>query len=178
MAKAETLVQAEFDRKLIFYLFAFGAGALFISVIGILVLPFWLLGIGMYYARRYFNHLEAELTTRALRFKKGIMFQVEKTIPLDNITDLTFKTGPLLRMFGLSTLQIETAGQSSGEGSNMTLMGIVDAEEFRNAVLEQRDTLTDRTEPGAAAPADDLPSEFQREVLQILREINAKLDGI
>jgi putative membrane protein len=178
MTKAKTLVQAEFDRKLIFYLFAFGTGALFISVIGILVLPFWLLGIGMYYARRYFNHLEAELTTRALRFKKGILFQVEKTIPLDNITDLTFKTGPLLRMFGLSTLQIETAGQSSGEGSNMTLMGIVDAEDFRNAVLEQRDKLTDRTASDSGTPSDGTPSDFQQEVLHILREINAKLDGI
>jgi len=44
-----------------------------------------------------------------LEFKKGIFFRVEKTIPLENIQDLTFNEDPLLRYLDLRVLKIETA---------------------------------------------------------------------
>lgn len=98
----------------------------------------WFFGVGQWYSRHYFAKLECELTTRNLRFRKGIIFQVEKTIPLENIQDLTFTEGPLLRYFHLAMLKVETAGQGDFHGNQMQLIGIVDAKEFRNAVLEQR----------------------------------------
>ena len=71
-------------------------------------------------------------------------------VGLDKITDLAVLEGPLLRHFGLCSLKIETAG--GGEGSSMGqagLPGIVDALEFRDKVLEQRDLVAG----GVPAPA-------------------------
>ncbi|MDQ3048991.1 MAG: PH domain-containing protein, partial [Bacteroidota bacterium] len=85
-----------------------------------------------------YDKLECELTFRTLRFRKGILFQVEKTIPLENIQDLTFIEGPLLKHFNLCILKVETAGQGDFHGNQMKLIGIKDATIFREQVLEQR----------------------------------------
>ncbi|NJR72196.1 MAG: PH domain-containing protein [Gammaproteobacteria bacterium] len=73
----------------------------------------WFLGLGQWWARHYFIRLECELTDKAIRFRKGILITVEKTIPLENIQDVTFIEGPILRQFNLSKLKFETAGTST-----------------------------------------------------------------
>jgi membrane protein YdbS with pleckstrin-like domain len=52
---------------------------------------------------------------------------------------VALKEGPLLRRLGLSTLRVETAGQSSQPGAEVNLTGIVDVHDFRDRVLMQRD---------------------------------------
>ena len=69
----------------------------------------------------------------------GILIQVDKTIPLENIQDMTFYEGPILRYFNLSILKVETAGQGGGKGNEMSLIGINDAHEFRLLVLDERE---------------------------------------
>jgi putative membrane protein len=123
------------------YIFWYVAIVLIFSIIGLVVLPFWLLGLGQWYSRLYFEKLECELSTRNLRFKRGILFQFEKTIPLENIQDLTFTEGPLLRKLQLSNIRVETAGQSVHDANNMSLIGIIDAHAFRHALLERRHEL-------------------------------------
>jgi putative membrane protein len=60
---------------------------------------------------------------------------------LENIQDISFIEGPLLRSFNLCILKIETAGGSSDYANTMRLVGIVDAPAFRLKVLEQRTRL-------------------------------------
>lgn len=167
-------VQARFNAKLQTYLIWYGFLALFVSVIGIVLIPFWALGLGAWYARRYIGSLECELTTRHLRFQKGVLYQVEKTIPLDNIQDLTFKKGPLLRWLGLSTLKIETAGQSGQGTSDMTLIGIEEASAFRDRVLGQRERITGRDEGASRLQSGDEVLEGPR-VERLLTEIRDAL---
>ena len=88
--------------------------------------------------------LECELSETTLRFKKGIIFTVEKTIPLENIQDMTFIEGPLLRKFNLSIFKVETAGRSENKGSEMELIGIENAHLFRDRVFEQRKIISDK----------------------------------
>ena len=52
---------------------------------------------------------------------KGILVQVEKTILLENIQDVAFIEGPILKHFQLSTLKFETAGQSQAQAHDMQL---------------------------------------------------------
>ena len=131
------------------------------------------------YLKRYFNSLFCELTTRALKFKKGVLFQVERTIPLDKIQDLTFREGPLLRYFELSILKIETAGQSNQTGTDMSLIGIVDAREFREKVIDQRDRITDlgsSTTTGKSLAQADTPSaDTLQAILETLQRIEKKI---
>lgn len=132
----------------------------------------WVLGIGQWWARHYFAKLECELNERSLRYRKGIIFQVEKTIPLENIQDVTFIEGPLLRQFNLSILKFETAGQSAGQAHDMRLIGIIGAHEFRNQILLARQHL--RSRPGLA----DAPLHDAGDQTALLQGIAQRLDDI
>ncbi len=150
-----------------------------VSIIGIPLALIWFCGVGQWWARHYFDLLECHLDDRALRYRKGIFFQVEKTIPLENIQDVTFVEGPLLRRFHLATLKFETAGHNAGQANDMHLTGIIDAHEFRNRILAARDALRHRGMPHAAAaatPATD-PAAAQAQ-LELLRGMSARLDEI
>jgi membrane protein YdbS with pleckstrin-like domain len=113
------------------------------TIVGLPLALIWFLGVGRWWAQHYFDKLECHLSDKTLRYRKGILVQVEKTIPLENIQDVTFVEGPILRHFHLSTLKFETAGHSAGQASDMHLTGIMDAHEFRNRILLARDALKD-----------------------------------
>lgn len=163
---------ARFNPLIRPYLLWYVAFFLTISVVGIVLLPIWLLGVGQWWSRHYFAKLECELTDRALRFRKGILVQTEKTIPLENIQDVTFIEGPVLRYFELCILKFETAGQSLGQAHAMQLVGIIDAQQLRNQILEQRQHLLNSR--GAAAPADDT-NALLTEIRDALRDIRDSL---
>jgi membrane protein YdbS with pleckstrin-like domain len=118
------------------------------TIIGIPLALIWICGVGQWWANHYFHKLECHLGEKALRYRKGILVQIEKTIPLENIQDVTFIEGPILRRFHLSTLKFETAGHSAGQANDMHLTGIIDAHEFRNKILEARDALKQRAYQG------------------------------
>lgn len=141
------------------------------TVVGIPLAVIWFLGVGRWWARHYFDKLECQLSDRTLRYRKGILVTTEKTIPLENIQDVTFVEGPILRRFHLSTLKFETAGHSVGQASDMHLTGIIDAQEFRNRIVAAREAIKAQR-GGAPAPADDGAQ------LAALRGIEAKLEEI
>jgi len=174
--KAQTLVEATFNPRIKTYINVLVLIICCITIFGIILIPFWLI-FGRMYLNRYFDSLFCELTTRALKFRKGVLFQVERTIPLDKIQDLTFREGPLLRYFGLSTLKIETAGQSAQGGTDMSLIGIVDAREYREKVIDQRDKITDLGASAAAKPVTEQGQEGEtlRAILETLQRIEKKI---
>lgn len=174
--KATTLIKAEFEPRLKTYLHVTTIFVLTVTVVGIILIPFWLI-FGRSYVNRYFNGLFCELTTRALHFKKGVWIRTEKTVPLDKIQDLTFKEGPLLRYFGVSYLKIETAGQSAQGVSDMTLYGIIDARNFREAVLDQRDVTTDKSTSNTGSVSSSSSTQSDA-VLETLSAINETLGRI
>lgn len=170
-AKSRKIFEATFEPRIKIYIHASVIITLVATVFGIVLIPIWLVA-GSYYLNRYFDSLFCELTTRALRFKKGVLFTTERTIPLDKIQDLTFKEGPLLRYFGLSTLAIETAGQSATNSTDMKLTGIVDAHKFRQMVIDQRDEITYNRSGSADSPAADHPlKSLLQEISETLKRI-------
>jgi membrane protein YdbS with pleckstrin-like domain len=135
------IVQARFNPLIKpFLVMKIGLTMVF-TVIGIPVAVIWFLGVGNWWARHYFNRLECHLGERSLRYRKGILVTTEKTIPLENIQDVTFVEGPILRRFNLSTLKFETAGHSAGQASDMHLTGIIDAQAFRASIMAKREAL-------------------------------------
>lgn len=140
------------------------------TIIGIPLALIWFFGAGQWWARHYFDRLDCTLDDKVLRFRKGILFQIEKTIPLENIQDVAFIEGPLLRHFNLSTLKFETAGSSHGEGANMQLTGIIDAHDFRNEIMARRDALKSKGSTAAVSSTDAQ--------LAVLQGISAKLDEL
>lgn len=172
--KAEILLKGEFNPKIKTYLLVYGSLILTLTIVGIALLPFYWL-IGPRFLRKYFDRLSAELTTRALRFEKGVVFHVERTIPLDKIQDLTFKEGPLLKYFGLSILKVETAGGSAQGQADLTLIGIVDASKFRSQVLEQRDKVTENKYSDSSTESAESTLAVLKEIRDSLRVIEQKV---
>ncbi len=177
MTSHSNIIQtAEFNPKIKTYFLLSVAFILTISIVGIPILILWFLGAGQYVSRRFYENLKCKLTEHHLEFKKGVLFKVEKTIPLENIQDLTFIENPLLKYLDLRILKIETAGQSNPHGSDMKLIGIINSAEFKEKVLHQRELLkTDkRTDNRPTESSNDQIVSLLQEIKDILNEIKHK----
>ena len=175
MAAETVLREAAFNPKVKTYVTLNGILILMATFIGIPLIPIWLF-VGPIVAQRQLDRMSCVLTDRSLKMKKGIFVRVEKTIPLDKVTDLGVVQGPLMRALDIEALSVETAGQSSA-GPLLSLVGIENGPDFRDAVLAQRDKVTDNQGSSQAASA---PSESNAIILTEIRDtllrIEQKLD--
>ncbi|MAB83057.1 MAG: hypothetical protein CMJ24_06435 [Phycisphaerae bacterium] len=170
MSEPIILKEAEFNPKVCHYWLLGGTIVLMVTVVGIVLLPIWLL-IGLAVSRKYLERMSCTLTEKSLVVRKGLFNRIEKTVPLEKITDLALKQGPIMRMMELHTLTIETAGSSgatAGSGALVGLTGIVDVIDFRNQVLAQRDLLEDRKSHGGSVSATSLGDDAS--VLEDIRD--------
>ena len=149
------LRQATFNPNVRTYWLLTGAFVLTVSIVGIPLLIFWF-PIGYALTGRYMERLRCVLTEKNLHVARGVLVRQEQTVPLDKITDLAMSHGPIMRSLGLRGLTVETAGQS-GSGSLIKLVGIEGTEEFRAAVLAQRERVGEsggaRSAPSPTAAA-------------------------
>ena len=167
MSTDTVTIRARFNPLIKLYLVVTIGVTMVCTVVGIPLAVVWFLGVGRWWTRHYYDRLECQLGERHLRFRKGILVTTEKTIPLENIQDVTFIEGPILKHFDLSTLKFETAGHSAGQASDMRLTGIIDAQAFRAQIMRAREAL--RHPP---------QGEQKDEQLIVLRSIESKLAEI
>jgi len=154
---------------------------LFVSFIGWIIIPFWLFGLGQWLSKKFFHTLSCQLTKKQLKFSKGLILHIEKTIPLENIQDLSFIGGPVLRWFGLTLIRVETAGGGGAQGINMmSIPGINDAENFKMLILNQREkVIREKNQHSFAAPVnsdnnlnDKLLTEIKNELIEIKKVLS------
>lgn len=166
MMENAVLKQAQFNPKLKTYIFLIVLFYLVVSVIGLVLVPFWIFGLGQWLSGKFYNTLKCELSEKNLYFSKGIILHIEKTIPLENIQDLSFIGGPILRSFGLTFIKVETAGGGGNSHSNMmNIPGIEDAEAFKNMILHQRELVI-----RSKSQVQQLPTDSQVEILKDIKE--------
>lgn len=175
------LKKATFNPKVKTYIFLIVLFYLTIMVIGWLIIPFWLCGLGQWVSNKFFHTLECQLTTKNLRFSKGMVFHIEKTVPLENIQDLSFYGGPLLRSFGLTLIRIETAGGGGQHANNMmSMLGINDAEIFKLEILNQREKVMKEKYQITTSVTENKNStnndELLRDIKNVLVEIKEALE--
>lgn len=179
VSRHKVLREASFDPKLPTYLLLSGTIVLVVLIVTIPLAVVYFI-VGRFFINRYVERMSCTLTERTLEIRKGLINRVESTIPLEKITDLQMIQGPIMRAMGLHGFKVETAGQSSGpNGSLVSLIGIVDAPGFREAVLDQRDAQAEgrgraMTSPAAAA-APELAGES---VVGLLTEIRSSLHRV
>jgi membrane protein YdbS with pleckstrin-like domain len=88
------------------------------------------------------------MTERSLRIRRGIWIIHEITITFENIQNVTIKQGPLQRFFGISDIQVQTAGGGSGRHGHQNgpeagfshqglLEGLADAKTIRDLILNR-----------------------------------------
>lgn len=131
-------------------------------------------------------------TDTSLRIREGLMTVREKTMTFANIQNLSLRQGPVQRIFGISDLQVRTAGGGAdvageskkdlAEALNMHIgyfRGVDNADEIRDLILVQmrgmRDSgLGDPDEP-AHTPvvdrsSDTDPAELMAAASELLAE--------
>lgn len=160
------LKTASFNPKVKSYWITLGVITCLVCLVGIPLIPIVTLIIWIV-AGRMLKAMSANLLERKLVVKRGVFFKEEKSIPLEKITDVGLSQGPLMRLFGLS---FETAGQS-GHGALVSLLGVVNASEFREAILTQKDNLT------SDQPAQSNNDEPQSQV-ELIRSLTYSVKNI
>ena len=168
MEKPAIINVATFNPSIKKYVLAYVGLILLLTIAGIPLLLLWFLGIGQTISRKYYENLRCQLTESHLEYKKGVLFKVEKTIPLENIQDLTFVENPILNYFGLKILKIETAGggNKTTGAADMKLIGINGCHDFKEMVLRQREKMK------VESKSTDV------EMLEVLKEIKTVLQQI
>lgn len=180
MKEEVILREATFNPKVKIYIFFVILFFLFTSVIGILLIPIWVFGLGQWMSGKFFKTLSCQITNKNLKFSKGLILHIEKTIPVENIQDLSFMGGPILRYFGLTVIKIETAGGGGGNNHQnmMSMLGINDAESFKTDILLQREkVIHEKTNSSNPSSSTSLDSQLLMDIKNELIEIKNKMKG-
>ncbi len=167
--------KATFSKKVITYIFFVVLFYLLIFIITIPLIIVWVLGFGQWLSKVYFKTLTCTLTNKNLQFSKGLLLHIEKTIPLENIQDLSFIGGPILRAFDLTLIKVETAGGGGPRSNNiMSIIGIEDAVAFKEEILKAREAIV--SAKYLHQPLDNKPEVFD-EMLATLKDIKELLNA-
>lgn len=177
MTNSTILEEATFNPRVRTYWLLSGALVMTLIIVTIPLIPFWFI-FGRMITGKYLERLGCTLTERTLIVRKGMFNRIEKTIPLEKITDLALKQGPIMRKMELHALSIETAG-SSGAGAGgalVSLLGIDDTIGFRDRVLAQRDRLAGAvTLTPSAEAANTADANIMSDIRDTLHRIESSL---
>ena len=162
------IMAVESDRKIIVYWWLMANFGLLVTVVGIIAMVVWI-PFGWIVHKKQFEHMSGALTDRSINMRMGWLFKKQQNIPLDKLTDVSIHEGPILNAFGVVRMQFETAGAAP-----FILTGVKNSDQFRDLVLQQRDSLV--SAPQQSALSDD-SNDVLVEIRDILQQINANISN-
>jgi membrane protein YdbS with pleckstrin-like domain len=115
----------------------------------------------------YRRSLSYEIQDDEVVVRGGIWTRSVKHVPYRTVTNLTVNRGLLDRVFGLGTLDIQTAGMSGSGGAEQSLVGLEDPQEVYALVAAEL-----RRFRGAMAPT---AAEMEEEAAPSAEVLNALL---
>ncbi|NIM93583.1 MAG: PH domain-containing protein [Anaerolineales bacterium] len=125
----------------------------------------------------YYKSLFYEIHEEEVIMHVGVITRSVKHVPFRTVTNIKVNRGPFDRLFGLGTVDIQTAGISGQTGAEESLVGL---ENYREVYDKIASTL--RRFRGAMSPIQTdvdvrFPGEtYSQEVLEELREIRRLLE--
>ena len=128
--------------------------------------------IAVYYVRG----IEYYIGDREVVVKKGIINKMEKHVPFRTITNISSRYGIYDRIFGIGTVQIETAGRSGSQmGPEEKIEGIGNYFEVRDQILEVlrlfRHQYVTGTESPESLDSKEPATNFEQQLLKELQDI-------
>ena len=162
------IMAVEFDKKIIVYWWMVSNFSLLITFVGIILMPIWI-PLGWFVHKKQYDHMSGALTDRSINMRMGWLFKKQQNIPLDKLTDVSIHEGPILNAFGVVRMQFETAGAAP-----FILTGVKNANQFRDLVLQQRDSLV--SAPQQSAPSNDT-NDVLVEIRDILKQISENISN-
>lgn len=139
------------------------------------IMAFFVTWAGLYYKSMWYELREDEINWR-----RGVWFRTTGIVPYNRITNLDVRQGPVMRMLGISTLSLQTAGYSGQAVPEIKIEGIIHAEELREIIrsfVRGSTGSTDGTggqKPRVAVPV--MPETTQEKILAELVKIRSLLE--
>ena len=149
-ANEENVVKVEFDQEH-GRNYAVCVGCCYIPLIsGCLCLP--CLPCTILWAVKEFQSQKCTVDDHRIHYSGGWINKVEKTVPLDRVQDLAIQEGCVQRYCGVSSLLVQTAGNSGPEArAELTLNSVVEPRRLRASIIQRRDAIV--LGQGAGGPA-------------------------
>ncbi len=219
IARGKVFKPSKYFRNKNWFIGVFGVVMLWITIIGTMLLVFWIVGIitgnpgGMtatfdliwipfnfwywiitgsilipyliiypIYIRSFEYSVLAKTgkTMPEIYVKKGIINITRKHVPFRTITNIQSVAGPFDRLFGIGSIEVETASGSAGsfQSAEEKLEGLTFYEELRDFILLElrkfKDpyvTGTEVVQPEEEEVISIEPGSIEEEILLVLREI-------
>lgn len=151
-------------------------GMIFAGVFGGIAVLFWAAAAVLVIP--YYNSLRYEIHDDEVIVHVGIITKSVKHVPYRTVTNIVINRGILDRLFGLGTLNIQTAGMSGQTGAEEALVGLPNVQEVYDLVATELRRFRAGMSPTGAdvdpvqRSATDSPSQAG-ELAAILAEVKA-----
>lgn len=121
------------------------------------------------WAPLYYKSVVYHLNDTEMTWKRGVFFRKTGIVPYNRITNVDIVQGPVMRLFGISHLKIETAGGGASKSSaEIQLEGISDPEPLRQLIMN----FVRGQKPAAAATGTEYKSQ-NADLQALLEEVAA-----
>jgi membrane protein YdbS with pleckstrin-like domain len=146
------------------------AGAMIGLIVAVLINAAWLVP-ALLIIPAYYRSLRYEIHDDEVIVRAGIITRSVKHVPYRTVTNLKVKQDPFDRLFGIGTLNIQTAGMSGQTGAEESLVGLPNFQEVYEQVAGTLRRFRGAMAPTQAemelAPAEDLLAALLDEVRAI-----------
>ena len=134
--------------------------------------------VGLIWGSMYVKTVKYHLNNTEVSWKRGVLFHTTGIVPYNRITDITISQGPIMRMFGISHLKIQTAGGGTAKGvPEIQIEGQIFAEELRSMIMEYVRGLKNAGGATVGVAEDDTKTPVSNdELLNEVREIRKLLE--
>jgi hypothetical protein len=140
-----------------------------LGIIAIAIVLFYI------WARLYYDSMWYELHDDEMRWKRGVIFRRTGIVPYNRVTNIDIRQGPVMRPLRISTVSIQTAGYSGKGVPEISIEGIVYAEELRELIRTMVRVCSGGDGTGTGTAVQAPPADLQQ-VLGEMKAIRALLE--
>ena len=131
----------------------------------------------IWYISAYYKSLEYCIEPDGVKANRRVFWRKKTTVPYRKITNVDITQGPLERLYGLSTIHVQTAGASGPEGSKAELVfyGIRDCDSLKDRIMSNIEE--PQTGHASMPPSPKPEGDVLQAILGELTKIRIKLDS-
>ncbi|MBP2134013.1 membrane protein YdbS with pleckstrin-like domain [Methanomicrobium sp. W14] len=148
-----------------------------VFIAGLLVI---LLVIGIVWNILYYDSIVYHLNKTEMTWRRGVWFKQTGIVPYTRITNVDIVQGPLMRMFEISNLRIQTAGYSAQKVAEISIKGMEEPEPLREMIMDfvRDDVSLSAATGGGDASAKKRLQGSDQEITEELKKIRQILEKI
>jgi membrane protein YdbS with pleckstrin-like domain len=144
-------------------------------IVGLLMNLIWIIP-AIVIVVRYYQSLHYEIHEDEVIMHVGVITKTVKHVPFRTITNLKVKRGPFDRLFGLGTVDIQTAGKSGENGAEESLVGLSDVREVYNQITSKLRSIKQLEIYSQNDDKSIIEHKFRIETIELLQQIRNLID--